>query len=82
MVPAADGTTDFSVPQNLLRGTSNKIVVVAFALLYVNGYDLRKLPLVERKTLLKKLVAKTAIQSSESFEADGAKMFKHAGGWA
>jgi bifunctional non-homologous end joining protein LigD len=78
VVPAADGTPDFSVLQNQLRGKSDKIVMVAFDLLYLNGYDLRKLPLVERKAHLKKLIAKTAIQFSESFDADGPEMFKHA----
>jgi bifunctional non-homologous end joining protein LigD len=78
VAPAADGTTDFSVLQNQLRGRSDKIVMVAFDLLYLNGYDLRKLPLLERKTLLKKLIAKTAIQFSESFDVDGPEMFKHA----
>src|SRR5215213_10912892 len=78
VVPAADGTTDFSVLQNELRGRSTKIVLVAFDLLYLNGYDLRKLPLVERKAHLKKLVTGTAIQFSESFEVDGPEMFAHA----
>jgi hypothetical protein len=32
VVPAADGTTDFSVLQNELKGTSTKIVLVAFEL--------------------------------------------------
>ena len=54
--------------------------MVAFDLLYLNGYDLRKLPLLERKTILKKLIAKTAVQFSESFEVDGPEMFKHACG--
>ena len=80
VVPAADGATDFSVLQNELKGKSSKIVMVAFDLLYLNGYDLRKLPLEERKALLKKLIAKTAIQFSESFEVDGPAMFKHACG--
>jgi bifunctional non-homologous end joining protein LigD len=43
VVPAADGTTDFSVLQNELRGKSSKIVLVAFDLLYLNGRDLRRL---------------------------------------
>jgi bifunctional non-homologous end joining protein LigD len=47
-------------------------------LLYLNGQDLRKLPLLERKAILKKLIAKTAIQFSESFEIDGREMLKHA----
>jgi bifunctional non-homologous end joining protein LigD len=80
VVPAADGTTDFSVRQNELKGKSDKIALVAFDLIYLNGYDFRKLPLLERKALLKKLIAKTAIQFSESFEVDGPEMFKHACG--
>jgi bifunctional non-homologous end joining protein LigD len=78
VVPTADRTTDFSVLQNQLRGKSDKIVMVAFDLLYLNGYDLRKLPLIERKAHLKKQIVKTAIQFSESFEVDGREMFKHA----
>jgi bifunctional non-homologous end joining protein LigD len=78
VVPAPDGTTDFSVLQNELKGKSTKIVMVAFDLLYLNGYDLRKLPLVERKSHLKKLIEKTDIQFSESFETDGQEMYRHA----
>jgi bifunctional non-homologous end joining protein LigD len=78
VVPDVNGTTDFSVLQNELKGKSTKIVLVAFDLLYLNGYDLRKLPLVERKTHLKKLIAETDIQFSESFEVDGPDMFAHA----
>jgi bifunctional non-homologous end joining protein LigD len=66
------------VLQNELKGRSTKIVLVAFDLLYLNGYDLRKLPLVERKAHLKKLIAQTDIQFSESFEVDGPDMFAHA----
>ena len=73
VVPAEDGTTDFSVLQNELKGKSTKIALVAFDLLYLNGYDLRKLPLVERKALLKKTIDGTEIQFSDSFEIDGAR---------
>ena len=78
VVPTDDGTTDFSVLQNELKGRSKKIVMVAFDLLYLNGYDLRKLPLFERKALLRKIVSETDIQYSESFEVDGREMYKHA----
>jgi bifunctional non-homologous end joining protein LigD len=78
VVPAEDGTTDFSVLQNELKGTSHKIVLVAFDLLYLNGYDLRKLPLTERKALLKKLIDGTELQFSESFTAPGSEIFQHA----
>jgi ATP-dependent DNA ligase len=45
-VPAADGTTEFSVLQNELKGRSTSIVLVTFDLLYLNGRDIRKEPLV------------------------------------
>jgi bifunctional non-homologous end joining protein LigD len=77
VAPAADGTTDFSVLQNELKGRSTKIVMVAFDLLYLNGHDLRKMPLAARNALLKKLIDKTDIQFSESFDVGG-EMFKHA----
>jgi bifunctional non-homologous end joining protein LigD len=78
VVPAADGTTDFSVLQNELKGKSTSIVLVAFDLLYLNGRDLRKLPLVARKAELKKIIAGTNVQFSESFEIEGWSMFEHA----
>ena len=53
VVPAADGTTDLSVLQNELKGRSVNTVLVAFDLLYLNGRDLRGLPLYDRKTALK-----------------------------
>src|SRR6195256_3009518 len=58
VVPAANGTTDFAVLQNELKGRSTKIVLVTFDLLYLNGYDLRAMLLFERKALLKKIIAK------------------------
>jgi bifunctional non-homologous end joining protein LigD len=78
VVPQANGATDFSVLQNELKGRSKKIVLVAFDLLYLDGRDLRHLPLFERKAQLKRLVAGTEVQFSESFEIDGREMFDHA----
>ena len=78
VVPAANGTTDFSVLQNELKGKSTKIVLVAFDLLYLNGNDLRKLPLIECKKHLKKIIDGSDIQFSESSEIDGNEMFAHA----
>jgi bifunctional non-homologous end joining protein LigD len=73
VVPADDGTTDFSVLQNELKGRSNKIVMVAFDLLYLNGYDLRKLPLFERKALLKKIIDKTIFNSARASKSTVAR---------
>ena len=62
VAPSEDGTTEFSVLQNELKGRSTKIVLVAFDLLYLNGRDLRQLPLHQRKALLKFVVAETDIR--------------------
>jgi bifunctional non-homologous end joining protein LigD len=78
VVPAVDGTTDFSVLQNELKGSSKSIVLVAFDLLYLNGRDIRKEPLVRRKAELKKVIAGADVQFSESFEIEGREMFEHA----
>jgi bifunctional non-homologous end joining protein LigD len=78
VVPSTDGTTDFSALQNELKGPSKKIVLVAFDLLYLNGHDLRKLPLFQRKAQLKKIIAETDVQFSESFEVEGKEMYEHA----
>jgi bifunctional non-homologous end joining protein LigD len=78
IVPAADGTTDFSVLQNELKGSSKKIALVAFDLLNLNGRDIRKEPLIRRKAELKKIIAGTEVQFSESFEIEGREMFAHA----
>src|SRR5258707_63068 len=78
VAPAVDGTTDFSVLQDELKGRSTRIVMVAFDLLYLNGRDRRGLPLYERKAVLKKIIADTDVQFSESFEVDGREMYKQA----
>jgi bifunctional non-homologous end joining protein LigD len=49
-----------------------------YDLLYLNGHDLRKLPLFQGKAQLKKIVAETDVQFSESFEVDGTEMYQHA----
>jgi bifunctional non-homologous end joining protein LigD len=77
-VPGPKGVTDFSVLQNELKGRSGKIVLVAFDLLYLNGHDLRRLPLVERKAQLRQLVADTGVQFSDSFDIEGQEMYQHA----
>jgi bifunctional non-homologous end joining protein LigD len=78
IVPAANGVSDFSVLQNELRGKSTKLVLYAFDLLYLNGYDMRKAPLFQRKAALRTLVAKSDILFGDSFEVDGTEMFKSA----
>lgn len=78
VVPGEDGRTDFAVLQNSLTGKADNLLMVAFDLLYLNGRDLRKLPLLARKAALKALVAKTPIEYSDHFNMDGAELFRRA----
>jgi bifunctional non-homologous end joining protein LigD len=78
VVPAADGTTDFATLQKELRGLSNKLVLYAFNLLYLNGYDLRREPLIVRKSALRGLIKNSDIRFSESFETSGDEMLRAA----
>src|SRR5256885_1560401 len=78
VVQADEAPTYFSVLQTELKGKSTKIVIVAFDLLSLTGRDLRGLPLYERKAVLKKTIADTDVQFSESFEIEGREMYKQA----
>src|SRR5215510_14290864 len=53
-------------------------VFIAFDLLYLNGRDLRVLPLVERKSLLKKLLRRkrSRIRYLDHVETDGQLLFE------
>lgn len=77
IVHAADGTSDFAVLQKEIRAKrSSKLVMYAFDLLYLDGNDMRTVPLADRKDMLARLIKGSDIQLSRSFEADGAAMFK------
>ncbi len=58
-----DGKPDFQGLQNALsEGESKHLIYYIFDLLELNGKDLRGLPLIERKKLLKKLILKSNAQ--------------------
>jgi bifunctional non-homologous end joining protein LigD len=58
---------------------TNPATLYLFDALYVDGYDLRNVPLEHRKRVLQTLVSPTAqIRISEAFETDGAQMFEAA----
>ena len=50
------GVTSFQRLQNALKGDSSRIDLVAFDLLHLDGWDLTRAPLVERKALLERLL--------------------------
>ncbi|MFO0577318.1 MAG: DNA ligase D [Polyangia bacterium] len=79
-----DGRTDFQALQNAMDGQSgagsDKLVYCVFDLLYLNGYDLRGLPLLSRKELLAELLRDhphTRLRYSEHF-TDPESFFKDA----
>ncbi|MDI1275363.1 DNA ligase D [Polaromonas sp.] len=67
------GLPDFGALQNAFdSGSTAQIIYYVFDLPYYNGYDLRAMPLVERRKLLRTLVqaaAQDAIRFSETFDA-------------
>ncbi|WP_058533952.1 DNA ligase D [Legionella saoudiensis] len=53
-----DGRSDFQLLQNSLKNnTQSPLVYFLFDLLYFEGYDLRELPLLERKAILSNLLS-------------------------
>ena len=85
VVEDENGLPDFSALQNALSDEHGKAarnaVYYAFDLLYLDGYDLRGLPLEERKARLSALVPVRkdgVLRFSEHMEADGAAMVKSA----
>jgi bifunctional non-homologous end joining protein LigD len=74
------GVSSFQELQNAGKvGSPANLVYYAFDLLYLNGHDLRSLPLVRRKVLLAELLKGTGtprIQLSEHFEGDGPAFFR------
>jgi bifunctional non-homologous end joining protein LigD len=81
VVEGAGGASDFGALQaDLAEGRSDRFRYYLFDLLYLDGRDLRKRQLVERKAELARLLAgaKDPIRFSEHFEEDGEVMLRHA----
>ena len=83
IVVIKDGRTSFAALQaELARGNQDSLSFHAFDLLYLEGFDLRQAPLIERKRILKMLFDETGLQSpiiySEHLRTDGNKMLAEA----
>ncbi len=83
VVEGDDGVTSFSLLQEELKsGRQNRLVYYVFDLLYLDGQDLRGLPLAERKEALAQLVKSapknTPLRYSESIAERGPVLLKHA----
>ena len=78
-----EGKSSFQMLQAALGegGNPDKVVAYVFDLLYLDGKDLTKLPLTERKERLQALLAKSrqsVLRYSEHFAVDGVEMYKQA----
>ena len=81
VVQRADGTTDFQALQNYVkRGKAAPLEYFAFDLLYLNGYDLRRCKLENRKELLFAVVPERdpAIHYTDHIEGHGDVFFSRA----
>ena len=81
VVPDAEGRTSFQALQNALSNEADgKLQYFAFDLLYVDGYDIRKSRLLERKRLLEQIFrsASGILHYSEHFEVPGSEFLAHA----
>jgi bifunctional non-homologous end joining protein LigD len=79
IVQDGDGISDFDALSFALRWQPGAIVFYAFDLMHLDGRDLRRRPLLERRSILKSLVGnddESRIQFSEEFVGDGAAFFK------
>jgi bifunctional non-homologous end joining protein LigD len=73
------GLSSFQSLQNAGKPVADtRLVYYAFDLLYLDGYDLRRLPLVERKERLRELLngGEPGLQYSDHIEADGASFLR------
>lgn len=76
-----DGTTDFQALQNSLKaGVAEDLVYFSFDLLYLNGWDLRKVALIDRKALLQQLLqaAPSRLRYSDHVRGAGPRFFAEA----
>ncbi len=73
-----NGGPDFSALQNWRSEADGSLFYYVFDLLWIDGHDLKQLPLYERKQLLSEQMHHTdaVIRFSESFETDGLVFFE------
>ncbi len=74
------GVSVFGLLPEAIRRSPSRLVFVAFDLLHLDGKDIQRLPLIERRAALWKLVqpAEGRIQYSHHIEGHGSAFFRHA----
>jgi bifunctional non-homologous end joining protein LigD len=83
VVLSPDGTTDFNeLERELGKQDGDQLTLMVFDLLYLDGFDLRPVPLLKRKEALQALVAglpkDTPIRYSEHVSGNAAKLYQEA----
>ncbi|MHB8791075.1 MAG: DNA ligase D [Desulfobulbaceae bacterium] len=79
-----DGTSDFQALQDILQGVrTGKLVYYLFDLIHCNGFDLTRTPLLERKSLLRSLLARMLpareiIRYSDHITSGGGEVYRQA----
>ncbi len=73
------GRADFQMLQNYLMSSRGTLVYYVFDVLYLNGHDLKLLPLARRKEILRQIVPDSShIRFSDHIEREGVSLFKAA----
>ena len=79
VVVDGSGRADFQLLQDYLQSARGNLAYYIFDLLYFEGFDLRRLPLVRRKGILRQVLpALPYVAFSEHVEAEGSALFEAA----
>ncbi|MDX2776000.1 DNA ligase D [Streptomyces caniscabiei] len=77
VVTDSGGMPHFELLQNWRRGPTGQLYYYVFDILWCDGYDVRDMPLVERKNLLQSVIpAGSIIRYSDHMTRSGTKLFK------
>jgi bifunctional non-homologous end joining protein LigD len=81
IVQDENGKSDFEALRSAIYKAPHRIVFFAFDLLHLDGHDLRRTPLIERRAALRGLIEpdpRSPVQFSDHLECDGVRFFETA----
>jgi bifunctional non-homologous end joining protein LigD len=81
IVQDENGVSDFAALRAAIDREPHRLVMFAFDVLFFDGTDFRRLPLVERREKLRQIIpvdARSPIQFSDHYDGEGADPFKQA----
>ena len=76
----SEGRSSFQMLQNAMRDPQAEVHDYVFDVVYLDGYDLSRVPLIERKGALRRLLGKGAslVRYNDHVEGEGAEFFAKA----